>query len=345
MEYRRLVVRQLHELYRRIGHSCPTEAEAIAAWNKITDIDHLLSNGLTDTTAEDEACYDELISMAVPFTAHWEDFDNSVKSFQWDRAWEKYLKHYTDLIDHEGRESYLPWNLYKSLDLNWQNGYNYTQLIGDCCGHSHKNSAKASALTIAKRTGRTPREIALSVAYAIARGNGNVSHGSGCNLNTMSKWASTVGNFWTADFGRYDGGKYIRNYRRGASQDKNALKTQTIAVHLPKPDFEFCYAACAAGFGINIGISVYPTLSVSNSEGLAVLLAWKSRAHAVSLIAAWRSRAGRRYVFMENSHGAKYASDSLSPVKQWGCWLTENDIKRMATERFGRWYVNLIEMG
>ena len=51
------------------------------------------------------------MSLAVPFTAHWEDVDNSVKSFQWDGAWEKYLKHCAELIDEDGRELYLPWNL------------------------------------------------------------------------------------------------------------------------------------------------------------------------------------------------------------------------------------------
>jgi hypothetical protein len=72
---------------------------------------------------------------------------------------------------------------------------------------------------------------------------------------------------------------------------------------------------------------------------------WKGGAHAVALIAAYKSRSGKRYVFMENSHGAKYSADALSSVRQWGCWMTEENIKRMATERFGRWYVNLLEMG
>jgi len=311
------------------------------------DFEYLLSHGLTETTEEDQLCCDELMSMAVPFTAHWEDSCNSVKSFQWDSEWERNVKYLADLIDHEGREAYLPWNIYQSLGLNWQNGYNYTQRIGDCCGHAHKNSGKASVLTVAKRTGRTPREMALSVAYSIARGNGTVRHGSGCNLNPMAKWASTVGNFWTSDFGKYDGGGYIRSYRRGAAQDQNALKTQSIVVHLPRPDFDLCYAACAAGFGINIGSSVYPTASVPNGEGLAVPSAWKGGAHAVSLIAAYKSRSGRRYVFLENSHGAKYAADALSPVRQWGCWMTENDLRRMAANafRYGTWYVNLMEMG
>ena len=307
--------------------------------------EYLLSNGLTETTEADQLCCDELMSMAVPFTAHWEDQNNTVKSFQWDSELEKHLKHYAELIDYAGREKYLPWNLYQSLNLKWLDGYNFTQRTGDCCGHAHKNAGKASLLTTAKRTGRTPREIALSVAYAIARGNGHVRHGSGCNLNPMAKWASTVGNFWTADFGKYDGGGYIRKYRKGGVQDNNALKTQSIIVHLPKPDFDYCYAACAAGFGINIGSHVYPVGSAPNGDGLAVPSNWKNGAHAVSLIAAWKSRAGRRYVFMENSHYPTYASDLLCSGRQWGCWLMEEHIKRMATERFGRWYANLMEMG
>ena len=76
-----------------------------------TKLEYLFSNGLTETTEADQHCHDELMSLAIPFTAHWEDFDNSVKSFQWDGAWEKYLKHCAELIDEEGRELYLPWNL------------------------------------------------------------------------------------------------------------------------------------------------------------------------------------------------------------------------------------------
>jgi len=63
--------------------------------------------------------------------------------------------------------------------------------------------------------------------------------------------------------------------------------------------------------------------------------AWKSGAHAIALIAAFRGKSGKRYVFMENSHGTKYSSDSLNPNRQWGCWCDESDIKRMNTERFG----------
>ena len=310
-----------------------------------TDLEHLLSHGLTETTEEDQQCFDECMANVIPFTAAWENLDDSMKIMAWDSEWEKYLNHRAEVIDNEKRESYLPWNLYRSLDLNWLDGYNYTQTLGDCCGHAHKNALKASNLVNARRAKRIPREFALSIVYGIARGNGRMNHGSGCNLNPMSKWAATVGNFWTSDFGKYDGGRYIGKYRKGSEQDKNALKTQSLIIYLPTPTFDYCYAACAAGFGINIGSSIYPTGSTVNIDGLAQASTWKSGAHAVALIAAYRSRSGKRYVFMENSHGARYSPDSLNPHRQWGCWCDENDIRQMGTERFGRWYCQLGEMG
>jgi hypothetical protein len=269
-----------------------------------------------------------------------------MKSFAWDSGWERYIKHCAELIDHEGREKWLPWNVYRELNLNWLDGFAKAQRTGDCCSFGHFNAGKASALTNAKRADRKPTEFALSVAYAIARGNGKVSFGSGCNLNPMSKWSATKGNFWTSDFGKYDTGTYVRKYKPGSVQDTNALKTQSIPLYLPEPSFDYCFAVCAAGFGINIGSGVYPTGSVTNSDGLAVALSWKNGGHSVALTAAFTGRSGKRYVFLENSHGARYASDSLSgDTKQWGCWMAEEHIKRMATFKYGTWYVNLVEMG
>jgi len=161
----------------------------------------------------------------------------------------------------------------------------------------------------------------------------------------MARWAATVGNYWTSDFGKYDGGRYTTKWRKGSQQDTNALKTQSIIIHLPNPTFDFCYAACSAGFGINIGSGTYPINSAINSDSVAQASNWKSGGHAVALVAAWKAKSGRRYVYMENSHGARYAADSLNPNRQWGCWMDEKDITRMATTRFGIWYVNLGEMG
>ena len=312
-----------------------------------TELEYLLSNGLTESTEEDIACYDELMSLSLPFTALWEDSDNEVKCFQWDSDWEKYLNHRAELIDYEGRREYLPWNLYKNLNLTWLDGYAKAQGTGDCCAFGHFNSGKASNLTNAHRTGRVPKEFALSVAYAVARGGGKLSHGSGCNLNPMSKWAATVGNYWTSDFGKYDVGKYLSKYKKGSQQDANALKTQSVIIYLPQATFDHCYAVCAAGFGINMGSSVYPTASVPNGDGLATSSLWKNGAHSMALMASYIGQSGKRYIYLENSHGARYAADALNKERQWGCWLDESHFKRLAESgfRFGTWYAHLVEMG
>jgi hypothetical protein len=269
-----------------------------------------------------------------------------MKSFQWDSEWERHIKHCADLIDYEGREKWLPWNIYKKLNLKWLDGYNFTQNTGDCASMGHKNATKASNLTNALRTGRMPKEIAQSVAYAIARGNGKKAlFGSGCNLNPMAKWTATKGNFLTSDFGRYDTGRYVGKYKPGSEQDKNALKNQTIPIFLPQPSFDYCYAACAAGFGVHIGSGIYPTGSVVNGDGLGVANSWKYGGHAVSLVAACRGKSGRRYVYMENSHPPNYAADLFFPAKQRGCWMTEEDTNKMGTFLYGVWYVCLTEMG
>ena len=312
-----------------------------------TDFEYLIANGLTETTEEDQQCCDELMSLAVPFTAHWENLDDEVKCFQWDDQWERYIKHCAELIDYEGRDKWLPWNLYRSLGLNWLDGYNFTQRIGNCCGHAHKNAGKASCLTNAERTGKSPREIALCIAYGIARGNGQMRMGSGLNLNPMAKWAATVGNFWTADFGRYDGGRNANQWRRGDSPpNRNALKTQSVVIYLPSASFDHCYAVCAAGFGINMGTSTFPTASAPNGDGLSAPSAWRSGGHAMAFISAYTGRSGRRYVYLENSHGARYAADGLHPSNQHGCWIDEAAFGRMANNafRFGRWYVNLMDI-
>jgi len=308
------------------------------------ELEYLLSNGLTETTESDDLCYSELQGIAVPFTAHWIDSNNAVKSMQWDTSWEKYITHCAELIDFEGRESYLPWNLYKSLNLNWVDGYNYKQGTGDCAGNTQKNSGKASQLITAKRTGKTPKEIALSVTYSMARGNGKVRHGSGCNLNPLAKWACTAGNYWTSDFGKYDVGRYVSKYKKGSEQDKHALQTQSIAIFLPEPTFDYCYAVCNAGFGIAIGSHIYPTGSTLNGDNLGQASSWKNGGHAVSLVAACKGKSGKRYVYMENSHLQNYVADQYNPAKQWGCWLDENNIKQMSTFKYGVWYCNLLEM-
>ena len=309
--------------------------------------DFVFFEGLRECTEEDVADYELCQASVIPFTAHWEDLDDSMKIMSWDSRWEEYIRHRAELLDNEGRESYLPWNMYKSLNLKWLDGYAKSQVLGDCCDFGHFNSLKASNLTNARRTGKTPRETAMSITYGIARGNGRMNHGSGLNLNPMARWSATVGNFWTSDFGKYDGGRNTRNWRQGSPACANALKTQSIIIHLPAPSFEHVYAVCAAGFGINMGTNEFPISSRLCTDNVATPYTWKSGNHAMAFIAAWKSPAGRRFVFLENSHGARYSSDMLNPQRQWGCWCSEADVVRMARNnvfRFGTWYCNLGEM-
>jgi hypothetical protein len=310
------------------------------------EIPYWWDHGLLETSESDQLCYDECFARQIPFTAHWANLDDTMKSFAWDTEWEKFIRHCGEVIDYEGREKWLPWKIYAEQGLQWLDGYNFVQRTGDCYSFAHRNATKTCNLTNAKRLDKKPIEFAHSVVYALARGNGKVSFGSGCNLNPGAKWAAAKGNYWTSDFGRYDAGKYVSQYKPGSVQDTNALKTQTIPLFLPEPNFDYCYAVCSAGFGIVIGSTVYPTSAVPNDDGLSVPTGWKHSDHATALIAAFKGKSGKRYIYLENSHGDKYAGDSLHTNKQHGCWLTEADFKRMIVNayRFGVWYAALTEM-
>ena len=308
-----------------------------------------MCNGLLECTADELADHEEWVhSTSVPFTFHWEDADDSVKICHWDDNWEAFIAQRAALIDAEGRNRHLPWNLYKSLGLNWLDGYNFIQRIGNCAGHSHKNAGKTSSLSNAMRSGRQPREIALCVTYGIARGNGTMRMGSGLNLNPMSRWAATVGNFWTSDFGRYNGGRNVGQWRNPTFR-QHALRTQSIIVPLPAPSFDFVYRACAAGFGINMGTHIFPTSARVNSDNLAVPRDWRRGNHAMAFLASHKGvTTGRPYVYLENSHGARYVADSLHQGNQHGLHIDEEAFRQMASNnpfRFGTWYVNLMEMG
>ncbi|GHT42652.1 hypothetical protein FACS189443_5880 [Planctomycetales bacterium] len=153
--------------------------------------------------------------------------------------------------------------------------------VKNCAGNAAKNSAKTSGLTFGLFKNRKPKEIAQSIAYAMARGNGRVSFGNGCNLNPLSKWVAKMGNYWTEDFGKYDGGAYCRKYKAGSEQDVHAKQTQSVISYLPKITFDYCFLVCSAGLGICMGTSRYPTASKLNSDGLSQASVWKngSRVH------------------------------------------------------------------
>ena len=304
-------------------------------------------DGLLESTEEDLRMFDECYSQAISISAAFKDTDNEPKYVTWDAELETWLRHRAAVIDEDGRANYFPWVLYETLGLQWLDGYNYKQKSGDCCSMGHKNSLNCSNLSNAKRTGRTAPEIAASMTYALARGNGRVKFGSGLNLNPMSKWAAQKGNFITSDFGRYDTGAYVRKYQAGSQQDKNALKHQSTILFLPEPSFDHTFLMVSAGVGVNMGTGTYPTGSSVNGEGLGVASSWKNGGHAMAWIATMISQTRKRYLYLENSHGNRYVADKYNNKPQSGCWIDEAAFKKIAASgfRFGTWYGNIGEMG
>jgi hypothetical protein len=309
-------------------------------------ITYEMKNGMLPKTELDDTILHACYASAIPLSALWENTDDSPKIVSWDNDWEQYCEHRAALIDEDGRDSYLPWNIYKSLGLKWVDGYAYRQETGDCASFGHRNSFKASNLTNAKRTNRKPKDTAQSIVYAIARGNGSISFGSGCTLTPIAKYSSELGNFWSDDFGEYDCGGYVRKYQRNGAGSQHAKQTQSVIVFLPNTDFDTVYKVCAAGFGINMATSVFPATARVNSDDLAQVSGWDSGGHSMAFIAARKGKSGQPYLYLENSHGANYVADSLHSGKQFGCWLSESDFRNcgQAGDSYGTWYVNLGEM-
>lgn len=308
---------------------------------------HAMKNGLRKSTSADVEIEKQCLAQSVSLTRIWEDVNDAPKIIKWDDEWERYLQHRAAVIDEEGREKYLPWNAYKELNLGWLDGYNFAQNAEDCGSFGHRNSLKASNLSNALRTGRKPKEIAHSMMYAFARGNGRPVFGAGCNLAPLAKYSAERGNYWTEDFGRYDAGAYCRKYEANSEQDIHAKKSQSIIVLLPEPSFRCCYMATRAGFGINIGSSVFPGGSTRNKDDLAQVSNWDHGGHCIALIAAWEGKSGEPYVYLENSHPTKYATDFLNQGHQWGCWCDEKDVDHMGNNggfSYGNWYVNIGEL-
>ncbi len=309
-------------------------------------------NGLLEKSDADYELMEQCMAGAVPYSDMAFNRNDHAKFISWDSSLENCLKHRAALIDHEGREKFLPWKLYSLLKLNWIDGLYLRQNTGDCCSFGHRNSLNYSNMVNAalRGDGVSPKEIAHSMTYAIAKGGGKPRFGSGLNLNPMAKYAADQGNYWTADFGRYDTGHYCNKYKGGV-QDEHAKSAQSIIIPLPKPDFDLCYMLCAAGIGVNIGSGIYPSGSGKGRDGLASSLSFTSGGHAIALVAATTIN-DARYIYLVNSHGAKYAADTLHKGAQWGCWLDEKAFAKIAQGAFkrgdpmifGDWYGNAGEL-
>ena len=311
--------------------------------------DFIFPDGLIECTAQDLQVFDECFSSAVPYTGLWRDTDNAAKFVQWDTGWVEFLQHRKKLIDHEGRLAYLPWNIYNHKRLNWKNGLAPSQgNIGTCALKATENAVNTSNLTNSLRTGKNPPEVNSSIAYAAARGNGTARWGSGCNLNPLSKWVAELGNHLVSDVGVYDvSGSALK--KANAKTNANALKHQSVIIYVPgqknTPKFDDVFLACSAGFGVCMGTGTYPTAAKVGRDGLAVPFAWKNGGHAMCFAAAIVVN-GKRYLYLLNSHGNRYAGDKYFEGSQPGCWISEEDFARIANGafRYGNWYVNIGEM-
>jgi hypothetical protein len=309
-------------------------------------ITRAMCNGLRPSTESDIAIARRCYGSAVSLSAIWNNSDDTSKVLKWDSDIESYIAHRSKLIDEEGCKKYLPWNIYNSLNLNWIDGYAYAQTQGDCCSFGHRNSLKASNLTNSLKMGITPKDTAQSVCYAIARGDGSPNFGDGLNLNPMAAYAAEIGNFWSDDFGRYNGGGYVRQYRSGSEYTKHALETQSVICQVPDYSFNTIYNICSAGIGINMGTGEFPSSARVNNDELAIASGWSGGGHSMAFIASWKASSGKRYIYLENSHGAIYAGDSLHPGNQYGCWLDESLFERCGNYKnmYGDWYMNIGEI-
>lgn len=312
----------------------------------MTEITFAMKNGMRRKTEADDKMLRQCYDIAVPLSTLWHNTNDTSKIITWDHEWETYLEHRSSLLDEDGRSRYYPWNVYETLGLQWKNGYAYAQTRGDCASFGHKNALKYSNFTNALRTGKTPQETAQSVIYAIARGEGSPAFGDGCTLTPIAKYSAELGNFWTEDFGAYNGGGYVDKYTGSGAQATHAKQMQSIIVFLPNTNFDTVYKVCAAGFGINMATGVFPASAQSNSDGVAQVSGWDSGGHSMAFCGTFVGKSGKRYVYLENSHGAIYSADSLHLKTQYGCWLDENDFQRCGRygDMYGNWYCCLTEL-
>lgn len=302
-------------------------------------------DGLTLTTPEDQATFDKCYAARVPLSALWRDDNNESKLVEWNAEFETLCRQRKRILDDlpannfgkRGRERLLPQNLYKELKLNLVDGLYATQVNGDCYDFGSRHAQLYSDMVNSLLTGRKLTDLALSITYAIARGDGRVNYGDGLNLNRGGRWRAEVGNFWASDFGKYCGGKNVKTPTQ--QQRENALKTQSVVVPLPKPDWRYVLIANEAGFGVCMGTGTYPTTATLGVDGLACPASYSRGGHSEAYTACFNAGSGLK-IYQPNSHSSKFIGDFLSNAqKQVGTWNAEADIHKQATFNYGVWSI------
>ena len=307
----------------------------------------LMCNGLLEQTPEEQAEEQVLLSSAGALSLLWKDSTNAPRVIAWDSEFERYLDHRIKLIKL-ARENYLPWNIYKEMGLNWVNGLTMNQgALGSCAGAAFRNSMGYSDLVNCKMTKSRPTEVGCDIVYALARGNGRLNWGSGCNGTPLVKYGTEVGNYWASDMGKYDtrGGNVTQANMNNPAFKARALQKQSIIAFYPEITFERFWKVGAAGLFSWIGSSSFPNRATKNSENLSQASSFTNGAHATTMGSG--IELARKYIWWSNQHGNQYAGGARDrfDTPSDSTWIDNIDFPRFKINtNYGRPFVHIGEI-
>jgi len=219
-------------------------------------------------------------------------------------------------------------------------------VVKNCCNFGHIHATRITSLTHAKlHGGIKPVELNSIIAYSLGRGSGKISFGSGLNLQPMSKWAAKVGNHLTSDIGRYDtrgSNATSANQQRFAA---NALRHQTIPCYLPDLSFNTFYELARAGCACNIGSTSWPSGSRIDSNGMSVGEGKSNGSHATMCGGFAIEINGVKYIYWQNSHGARFKQGTRIRQNPFGCFMTKTNWNLLQlNKKFGCPYIPFTEL-
>ena len=311
------------------------------------DDEFLMSNGLLPQTEEEMDLEEQLFDSAIPLSLAWKERDDFKKVLLWDSAFEEYLEHRQILILHKGPENYFPWKIHDSMNLNLVNGFALNQgAQGSCAGAAWRNSLLCSDLVNAKLSDSgSIVETGVDMVYAMARGNGRLNFGSGCNGTPLVKYGTEIGNYRTADVGKYDprGSNVTQRNFDNPVFKANALKHQSICCYLPDTSFDTFFKACSAGLSVWIGSPSFPA-SGTLLGSINTVSRFTSGAHATCFTFGM-VQDGIKRLFFQNSHGPRYASGCRYCSPNTGCWVDQTAFLQFRINRkYGMPFVHFGEL-
>jgi len=283
----------------------------------------IVSHGLVEQTPEEVAMENVLMSSARSLSTMWRSVDDTKKIIVWDTAFEEYLEHRKLVIDMAPLGTYFPWNIQKEKGIQLVNGYSLNQgAQGSCAGAAKRNALLGSDLVNAKFAGYNGvTETGVDMVYAMARGNGRLNWGGGCNGTPLVKYGTEIGNYRTADVGKYDprGSNVTQANFNNPTFKANALLHQSICCFLPDVAFETFYKVCSAGLSIWIGSPSFPA-SATIQGGISRVSNWTNGAHATCFQLGIEDTA--KLLYFQNSHGERYAKDKDKfDTPRSGTWI------------------------